>query len=65
MAEKGITRRTWYTIYRYPKVNNKYMNNYDKKKESSYIQYLHVNNLLGWAMSQKSPVDGCKWKKIF
>ena len=39
------------------------MKNYDKNKESSYIQYLDANNLYGWAMSQKLPADGFKWKK--
>ena len=39
------------------------MKNYDKKKESSYIQYLDANNLHGWEMSQKLPVGGFKWKK--
>ena len=37
------------------------MKNYDKNKESSYVQYLDPNNLYGWAMSQKLPVDGFKW----
>ena len=37
------------------------MNNYDKNEESSYIQDLDVNNLYGWAMSQKLPVNGFKW----
>ena len=40
------------------------MKNYDKNKESSYIQYLGANNLYGWAISQKLPVDGFKWKII-
>ena len=64
MVEKGIRGRICHAIHRYAKANNKYMNNYDKNKKSSYIQYLHANNLYGWAMSQKLPVDGFKWKKI-
>ena len=37
------------------------MKNYDGNKESSYIHYLDANNLYGWAMSQKLPVNGFKW----
>ena len=39
------------------------MKSYDKNKESSYIQYLDANNLYGWAMSQKLPVNRFKWVK--
>ena len=31
----------------------------------SYILYIDANNLYGWAMSQKSPVNGFKWVKNF
>ena len=40
------------------------MKNYDKNKESSYIQYLGAKNLYGWLMCQKLFVDGFKWKKF-
>ena len=32
--------------------NGKYMKNYDKNKESSYIRYLDARNFYGWTMSQ-------------
>ena len=37
------------------------MKNYDKNKESSFLMYVDANNLYGWTMSQKLPVDGFKW----
>ena len=37
------------------------MNNFNKNIESSYLVYLDANNLYGWAMSQKLPVNGSKW----
>ena len=40
------------------------MKNYDKNKESSYIQYLDANNFHGSTMSQKLSVDGFEWKKV-
>ena len=45
MVEKGIRGGLCHGIHRYAKANNKYMKDYDKNKESSYIQYWDVNNL--------------------
>ena len=39
------------------------MKNYDRTIESSYIQYLDPNNLYGWTMSQKLPINDFKWMK--
>ena len=63
MVEEGIRGGIYHSIHRYAKANNKYMKNYDKNKESSYIQYLDANDLYGWEMSQKLPVNGFKWIK--
>ena len=63
MVKKGIKGGICHAIHRYAEANNKYIKDYDKNKESSYIQYLDANNLYGWAMSQKLSVDGFKWKK--
>ena len=63
MAEKGIKGRIRHYIYRYAKANNKYMKDYDKNKELTYLQYWDVNNLYGWAMSQKLPVNNFEWIK--
>ena len=61
MVEKGTRGGIWQATHRYAKANNKYMKNYDKNNESSYIEYLDANNLCGWAMSQKLPVNSFKW----
>ena len=44
MVEKGIRRRMCHSNYRYAKANNKYTKDYDKNKESLYIQNWDVNN---------------------
>ena len=61
MIEKGIRGGICHAMQRYAKANNKYMKDYDKKKKSSYIQYLVANNLYGKAMTEKLPVRGFKW----
>ena len=61
MVKKGTRGRIFQAIHRYAKANNKCMKNYNKDVISSYLMYLDANNLYGWAMSQKLPVNGFKW----
>ena len=56
----GIRGGMCQSVHRYAKANNKYMKNYDKSTESSYLVYLEASNLYGWAMSQKLPANGFK-----
>ena len=63
MLEKSLRIGICLSIYRYPEANNKYMKDYDEHKESLYTQYLDLNNLYGWDMSQKFPVNNFEWIK--
>ena len=60
MVEKGIREGICHAIHTCAKADNKYMKNYDKNKDSSYLMYLDANNFYGWAMSQKLPVKSFK-----
>ena len=56
MVEKGIRGEICHALYQYVK---------DKKilikiKKASYLNYWVVNNLYGWTISQKLPVNGFK-----
>ena len=61
MVQMGMRGGVSTINHRHEKANNKYMKNYEKDKEESYIMYLDANNLYGWAMSQKLPVGKFKW----
>ena len=61
MVEKGIRGGICHSLQRYAKANNKYMKSYNNNEESSYILYLDANNLFGWAMFKKLPVNRFKW----
>ena len=61
MIENRIRGGICHAIQRYAKANNKYMNDYKRNKESSYIHYLDANNLYGMTMSEKLPIKRFKW----
>ena len=61
--EKGLRGGISYIAKRRAKADNKYMNDYKPKKLSTFITYLDMNNLYGWAMSKYLPYDGFKWLK--
>ena len=56
MVEKGIRGGICHA-------NNKYMKVFDENKELHliYLMYCDVNNLYGWAMPRKLPLDGFTW----
>ena len=56
-------KKVYAVVYaiKYAEANNKYMKNYDKNKESSFLIYVDANNLYVWAMSKKLSVDGFEW----
>ena len=57
MVENGIRGGICQATHKYAKANNKYMKNYDKNIESSYLVFF----LHGWAMSQRLLTNGFKW----
>ena len=61
MVEKGIRGGICHSISQHAKANNKQMKDYDENKESSCLKYWDMNNLYGWPMSQKLPVNDFKW----
>ena len=47
MVETGLRDGFSYIANRYSKPNNKYLSDYDKSKDSSYLMYLDANKLYG------------------
>ena len=65
MFERGIRGRITQAVRKYTSANNKYMGDrFNRKSESSYLQYLDANNLYGWAMSQPLPAGRFKWVDV-
>ena len=65
MIESRMRRGVCHVMCSYAKANNKYMDNYDENKESSFLQYLDASNLYGCPVTEKFPVDGFKWVKMY
>ena len=59
MVEKYIRGGIWHSSIM------RYVNDHDGSKESSYIQYWDVNNLNGWPVSKKLPVNNRVDKRYF
>ena len=56
MVEKGLRGGIYHAILRYAKANNKYMKDYNKDEEESFLEYDDANNLYGFAMIQLLPL---------
>ena len=63
LIEKGLRGGISYIAKRHAKANNKYTENYDPKKPSTFITYLDMNNLYGWAMCEYLPYGEFRWLK--
>ena len=63
MVEQCIKDGTYHAIPWYVKTINKYMKDYDKSKESSYLKYWDINNLYEWTMPQKLLVEDFIWAR--
>ena len=64
MAEKRICGGLTLVIKKHAIANNRYLLTYDKSKKNVFLQYLDANNLYGYAMIQKLPLDGYKWDDV-
>ena len=58
---KGTRGGVSYIVKRYAKANNRYMNDYDPEKPSTFITYLDKNNLHGWSTSEYLPYEKFEW----
>ena len=59
--ERGMRGGISMISHRYAQANNKYLQEYDPEKPTSFITYQDSNNLYGEAMTQSLPVSDFKW----
>ena len=64
MFEKGIRGGILQVIQRHAIANNKYMINHDKNTSSNYLMYLDANNLYGYPMINKLPLNNYAWVNV-
>ena len=60
---KGLRRGISYIAKRHAIANNKYTGDYDAWNLSTFITYLDINNLYGWAMSEYLSYGRFEWLK--
>ena len=61
MVENSIKGGLTQVVGKYRVANNKYLTDYDKTQKSTYLQYFDANNLYGYAVIKKLPLDRFKW----
>ena len=62
MVEEGTRGGICQAIHHY-ETANKYMKDYNKNVISSFLECLNANNLYGWAMRKKLPIEKIRWAK--
>ena len=61
MVESGIRDGVSMITKKHTVTNNPLIEDFDASKPTNYLMYLDVNNLFGWAMSQKLPEKEFDW----
>ncbi len=61
MVERGVRGGISMICKWFASANNVYLMKYDPKQENSFIVYLDVNNLYGYALSDYLPQKKFKW----
>ncbi|XP_053209662.1 uncharacterized protein LOC128393504 [Panonychus citri] len=65
MIENGIRGGISCAMTHHVKANNPLVPGYRQEEPHSYITYLDVNNLYGWALARKLPTYNFKWVEDF
>ena len=64
MTDKGIRGGLTQVVKKHAVANNKYLHGYDNTKKSVFLECLDANNLYGYVMCKKLPLNGYKWVDI-